>query len=141
MFSYINKIKLKNNRNRKEAGFTMIEIIISLLILVTGLLGLLALFPVGLQSAGKASNLSQAAILGMYQIDNIAQIYKYDFSNLYSNLEGASGTFDSRPNFTWSTAVQVLDADRLCQVTLSIYWTDRGVIQEEQFITYVSKYE
>ena len=126
---------------KRRTGFTMVEILVSLMILTVGLLSLLSLFPIGLRSAGKASNISQAAILGMYHIDYITQIYKYNFSDLYANMNGGSGTFVSNSNFTWRTAVQILDAERLYQVTVSVYWNDRGRQQEEQFISYVSKYQ
>ena len=157
MIRTINKMKSNNKGSSKttgftplkdigikpprKSGFTMVEILVSLMILTVGLLSLLSLFPVGLRSAGKASNISQAAILGMYHIDYITQIYKYNFSDLYDNMDGGSGTFVSNSNFTWRTAVQILDAERLYQVTVSVYWNDRGRQQEEQFISYVSKYQ
>ncbi len=49
-------------RHRTQ-GFTLIEILLALSILVIGLVGILAIFPIGLNSSRSAVEQSQAAIL------------------------------------------------------------------------------
>jgi prepilin-type N-terminal cleavage/methylation domain-containing protein len=48
---------------RSQAGFTLIEILIALTVLVVGLVGILALFPVGLHSSRSAIEDSTSSIL------------------------------------------------------------------------------
>lgn len=44
-------------------GFTMIEILVALIVLVVGLVGVLALFPVGIDATGRAAQDTMGAIL------------------------------------------------------------------------------
>lgn len=48
---------------RKESGFTMIEIIIALIVLVVGLVGILALFPVAIDAANGAAQRTTSGII------------------------------------------------------------------------------
>ena len=46
-----------------KSAFTLIEVTIALLILAVGLVGILALFPVGFDASGRAANLTEATFL------------------------------------------------------------------------------
>jgi hypothetical protein len=50
-------------RRRREGGLTLIEIMLSLLVMVLGLLGILAVFPVGLQSSSESVEETYGAVL------------------------------------------------------------------------------
>jgi hypothetical protein len=50
-------------RRRREGGLTLIEIMLSLLVMVLGLLGILAVFPVGLQSSSESVEETYGALL------------------------------------------------------------------------------
>lgn len=57
-----------------KRSFTLIEITISLLILAIGLLGLLALFPVGFDASKRAGDITSAGILAQYYIEDSKRI-------------------------------------------------------------------
>jgi Tfp pilus assembly protein PilV len=68
-------------RRRREGGVTLIEIMLSLLVMVLGLLGILAVFPVGLQSSSESVEETYAAILSesvSHAFKNAVQFGKYD---------------------------------------------------------------
>ncbi len=51
-------------RPRPAAGFTLVEILLALLILAVGLLGVLVLFPLGIDAARVSAETTRAAIIG-----------------------------------------------------------------------------
>ncbi len=51
-------------RPRSAAGFTLVEILLALLILAVGLLGVLVLFPLGIDAARVSAETTRAAIIG-----------------------------------------------------------------------------
>ncbi|GAF87606.1 unnamed protein product, partial [marine sediment metagenome] len=54
-----------------KSGFTLIEITVALLILAVGLVGILTLFPVGFDAAGRAANITKATFLAQKLIEDL----------------------------------------------------------------------
>ena len=57
-------------------GFTLIEIVISLGILLIGILAVLALFPVGFDSAGRSADLTKATIYAQNKMEESQKLLK-----------------------------------------------------------------
>lgn len=122
-------------RHRRHNGFTLIEIVISLAILAVGLVALLALFVLSFDTASRAANLTDAAIVAKRRMEEIKR-------DGFPAADG-SGTFISNPNFTWQ-----VDADPDApatgyysqKVTLTVSWTQRGRTFNENFVYYLAKY-
>ncbi|XSG85096.1 MAG: type IV pilus modification protein PilV [Methylohalobius sp. ZOD2] len=74
---------------RREAGFTLIEILIAVLVLAIGLLGLAGLQTTGLHSNHSANLRTQATLLAYDMIDRIR-----------ANHDGYEGTFYNNPTPT-----------------------------------------
>ena len=141
-----------------KAGFTLVEIMIALVILVVGLLGVLALFPVGMTASKRAGDISQAGILAQAQMDEIkeARDFYIEDPGAYPN-EYPSGyptpppgqPFAGHPNFSWRAVVVSLGAiNNLYRVDLAVYRKDPsgelGVTTKyssEDFITYIADYD
>ena len=132
---YTKPIKMNKNKRLFNQGFTLIEIITALVVFLVGFLGILALFPLGLDSAGRSAGSSQAAIIGIYLLDEISQMYQSDFNNTAKTFS----SYDSDFSYKINVAEQI--TDYLKEITLSVYWNDKGVQQEERFVTYVAEYE
>jgi general secretion pathway protein I len=112
-----------------KKGFTLLEIVIALAIFAIGLVGLLSLFPVGFQSAKKASDLTQATI---YAQEKMEELKQSDFDS----ISDSSGTFsDSR--FSWDLATSSVSTG-LKKLELTVSWTERGKNYNEEFVTYVA---
>jgi len=60
---------MKEKRNNK--GVTLVEVVASLGIIAVGLVGLLALFPVGIEASARAGDRTTAALLGEYVIEQV----------------------------------------------------------------------
>jgi len=56
---------------RKNRGLTLIEVVTALGVIAVGLVGLLAIFPVGMQASARAADRTAAALLGEYVIEQI----------------------------------------------------------------------
>ena len=57
-----------------KSAFTLIEITIALLVLTVGLLGILALFPVGLDASGMAAMTTKATFLAQEDIEEAKRL-------------------------------------------------------------------
>lgn len=136
-------------------GFTLLEIIIALAILTIGLVGVLALFPAGLRASKRAGDFTSATLAAQQVMETIKRAgyniytvgwYKpgpgdpppgYTYSEGIDNGQG----IDLPEGFSWAASVaNVSGISNLRQVTLSIYWLDRGSYRREDFTTYLANY-
>jgi type IV pilus assembly protein PilV len=144
-----------------KSGFTLIEIIIALLILGVGLVGLLALFPVGFDAAGKASNIITATFLAQEQMEELKRD-GYGGSTLTTALStttpNPNGTFDS-PYEYYQYEIDAIAgisdggggrrlAGSICEVIVDVYWPAEGHSpgnrtgqRNVELKTYIANYE
>lgn len=120
-------------RSLSKKGFTLIEIVISMAILVIGLVGILSLFPVGFDSARRSINLTQASL---YAQEKLAEIKKDGFPD----LAPTNGAFVD-PNYEWEQVVSNETPEGyLRKVVLTIKWNYKNKKHQEIFTTYVAKH-
>jgi prepilin-type N-terminal cleavage/methylation domain-containing protein len=62
---------MRIRRAKRQEGFTLIEVIASLAIIGLGLVGILSLFPVGIDASKRAGDLTNATILGQSVLSQI----------------------------------------------------------------------
>jgi len=67
-------------KQEAERGFTLIEITIALLVLAIGLVGILSLFPVGFDAAGRSMHTTTATMLAQRLIED-CKVQGYDEVN------------------------------------------------------------
>lgn len=140
-------------------GFTLIEITIALLILAVGLVGILALFPVGFDAAGRASNVTVAT----FKAQEIIEELKRDGYNSAMGRDDEIGwcTEDPLERLTkydyFEYEIQVDDsmfgslAGSICEVTVTVWWPAPGLAdglpgnradqRNVELNTYIAKYE
>jgi type II secretory pathway pseudopilin PulG len=140
---------MRIHHNKK--GFSLLEVIFALAILIVGIVGVLAFFPVGLKASKRSGDFTVAAFLAQQQMDSIKiagwSVYGtnngwYNYRGYRVNYSDGESPFPINPNFSWVAHVEDLSPTvaNLKQVTLSIYWLDGGSQQSEDFVTYLAKY-
>ena len=123
-----------------KRSFTLIEIVISLVILTTGLLGMLALFPVGLDATKRAGVNTNATLLAQSTIEDLK---RQDYSDNLDTDDTFSPPFDY---YDYEVDETVLLGFK--EVKVQIWWPaadgsqgNRGNQKSVELITYIAKYE
>ena len=83
-------ITTNNNKSLRLSGFTLIEIVVAMGLVVIGMMSIFALFPVGMNSAKKATDQAVLATLVEQKFSDI--MYNRDASLNY-NVTADSGSF------------------------------------------------
>lgn len=135
--------------NSWNKGFTLLEILIALAILVVGVAAVVNMFPVGLHASKRAVNFTSVTILAQQKMAELMYVGYDNVNRLHGNLgtiptNMGTGTKESFPSpdeeYEWHIDLADADITNLAKATLWIYWTDRGVGREQGFVTYVAKY-
>ncbi len=144
---------------RGKAGLTIVEVLMSAVIIMVAVLGIVGLFPTALQNVHYGGHMSQASSLAQEMIELI-RTQPFPTVSSYDGLDTRIGDPGGLPLFTqwmsdiapanpsgalpqgWGT-IQVQDnalglAD-LKQVTVTIGWQERGG-QTITLVTYVAQY-
>lgn len=121
--------------SKKRAGLTLVEVILALMIIGTGLVALVAAVSRCLAVPRLAQNFDTAReLLGQLEAEEPLQAEK--------DIEDAAGrgTFDSpHANFSWERTVEQEGEDEddgLWRVTTTISWTENNRTRNEQVVTF-----
>lgn len=107
----------------KNKGFTLLEVIISMVVVVVGLVLISQAFSVSLHAVGVSD---KATLVKMLAEQQIAQLEMQSFSNLQST----NGNFSpDHSEITWQEDVANTSLSNLKQVTLTISWTENNATQ------------
>jgi len=121
---------IKNNK--KISGFTLMELMIAIAILIIALTGLLAIFARLLSLNENARKLTLATVACQ---DKMEQIRKSDFSTLYAAYNGTNFDPSGFPAGEAKGAVSIDNTDpKLLKVYVSVSWRERSnrVIGEDK---------
>jgi type IV pilus assembly protein PilV len=118
------------NDHKKQYGFTMIEVLITVMVLSIGLLGLAALQTVGMRNTSHAYYRSQATVLGNAFIERMRANSTGVDNGDYRNVNSAAVICNAPPNpycaRNGGTAAQACDVDQLA--TFDIYTVSCGLV-------------
>jgi uncharacterized protein (TIGR02598 family) len=135
---------MKNN-----TAFTLIEITVSLMILAIGLVGILALFPVGFDASGRAASITEATFLAQELIEDAKRV-GYTVTTTTSGIFPAPYSNYEYDTFVYDEAALGVAADLgLHEVVVRVYWpsngaSPNGTAQGQKLVelsTYLAKYE
>jgi prepilin-type N-terminal cleavage/methylation domain-containing protein len=122
--------------HRNKKGFTLLEIILALAILVIGVVGVLVIFPVGLRASKRGGDFTMATILAQRQMETIRRVGHA----IYGTAHHPERTFPAPDDkFSFSVVGTATAIANLSRVTVEIYWIDRGAVRSERFITYLAR--
>ncbi len=134
---------------KTNSGFSLLEILIAMAILIIGVAAVVNLFPVGLNASKRAADFSMVGMLAQAKLaelmylgyDNLDQIEDIDFPITDPDDSGADKAFPSPDDgYSWQVRVESVGISNLALATLQIYWLDRGVERYATFITYIADY-
>ncbi len=139
-------------KKNKKSGFTLMEILIAVAILAIGVVGVVNMFPVGLQAARRTANFSDVAALAQQQMELYRAEYSYgELTGLFQLSDPAAPDyypeFDEEAfptpyeDYSWSMVFERDVNLALIEMTLRIYWLDRGRELFETFVTFIADYE
>lgn len=130
------RFQVAGSKSRKRAGLTLIEVILALMIIGTGLVALVAAVSRCLSIPRLAMNFDTAReLLGQLEAEEPLQGEE--------DIEDAagSGTFDApHSNFSWQRTVEQEgedEEDGLWRVTTTIRWTENNRARSEEVVTLV----
>lgn len=135
------RAKIAHARRAPQAGFTLLEIIVSLTILAVGIIAVLQLFPLAQTQARRATEKTTVASLARTELGRVRaggvgnNLSDWAVENALKQLneqERAYALYDS-----WRSSVQRVSGDvDLYRVTFSVRLFDGS---EEKFVTYVTE--
>jgi prepilin-type N-terminal cleavage/methylation domain-containing protein len=105
-------------RRGGESGFTLIEIMIAMFILVTALLGIISTTVVVIKSNSFSKTMTTATTLARDRMEILK-------NTGYNNLAGGSDTLDSTYTRTW-TVINNSPSTNMKSITVSVVWTWQG---------------
>ena len=114
---------------KHKKGFTLIEITMALMIMAIGLMGLLALFPVGFDASKRAGEVTMSTLLAQEVIEEQKRL---GFSTYLGLVAISDGQFSdpAYSNFEYAVTLNVVNGMTLAELTevvVNVYWPgDQG---------------
>lgn len=117
---------------RSRRGLTMIEVVVAIALLGTGIAACVACIGSATQAAGRAEEFTAVQLLAR---EKLAEL------ELQGGQEGeASGDFgEERPGFGWQTLIMPAEVPGLEWVRLRVLWGDPEHPRTVEYVTYLRK--
>jgi type II secretory pathway pseudopilin PulG len=132
MSSALQKKSITRSRRSRRAGFTMIEVLVSLGLLIIILPAVMRGLSVSVWSASKAQHLAEAASLSQSMMNEL--VTSADPSSF-----GNSGDFgDAYPGYTWTMQNNYRSELLLTEYTLTVHWKEKGADQTFNVSTFLA---
>ncbi len=112
------KFSLKSN------GFTLIEILISIVILSVSLLALAALMATTTQNTSSGGHITEAATYAQDQLEQLRETSWASIANNWVDPSGAA-TRTGPSGITYTRTLNVVTSGSLKTITITVTWNDR----------------
>lgn len=101
-------------------GFTLVEVLITMVMVVVGMVLLSQAFSAGLRAVSVSDRATQAQFLAEQKIADLEILS-------FGNLQSDSGDFgDDYPEYSWQTEISNTDIENLKQIILTVSWTQEN---------------
>jgi type IV pilus assembly protein PilV len=114
-------IKICKNTNKKHSGFTLIEVMIALVILATGLLALMTMQIVSIRANAFSSEMTYASMLAQGRLEQIRNM-SYDSIAAGNDTVPASDATKGTKYDVQTTVADDTPATDMKTVTLTVNW-------------------
>jgi type IV pilus modification protein PilV len=112
------KNKVKSTTSSTEAGFTLIEVMVSLVIFAFGILAVLGMQVTAIRGGHQSQNLSEAASAGANMIETL-------ISQDYATLADGNDTVDGKYTLTWDVNENTSgELTGTKSIDLTVRWTE-----------------
>jgi general secretion pathway protein I len=105
----------------RQAGFTLLEVMVALAIIAFGVVGLLGLHARNIQIIARDQNLTRATLLAR---EIISQIQFQVSTNGLQDLGDSQGTFEGYPGYRWERQVMPTGLDEMREVVIRVIWDE-----------------
>lgn len=120
-----------------KSGFTLLEILIALIIITSGVVVIVGLFNTGLISSLDAEKTTIAMNLAQRRMEEIGNL---DFANITDEAKaGVSGFAGFQREVEVSDPAGAPTTDDLKEITVTVYWTYKGDEVNVSLMTYISR--
>jgi type IV pilus assembly protein PilV len=127
-------MKLKNNK-----GMTLLEVLISMIVLSVGVLGLAPLVVLSIEANTVSRDAMAVSSLAKERIEffeDPANIPALPFGRYEQGLD----SLYNRYTYIWDNATDTTIADGLCHILVTISWQDKtGAQRSSQYLSVISK--
>jgi len=133
-------------RSKRLSGFTFIEIVAAIAILAVGILAVLTIFPVGIESSKKAAVRTKATLLGEMKMEELRATKTFgDLGNVaktnFPAAEDPEQSYQYKVDVSAATLKTDGSTDKLKKVVVSVFWpakeSDENKQQRMDFTTLV----
>lgn len=118
--------------SKRQRGFTLLEIVVSLAILAVALPPLLQAFSRGTRDEANSSQRTTAFYLLRFQMESLLM------AGYPEETGQQDGEFDEGSRYTWRSEVQETETEGLLLMTVSIIWDDGGTERVIATNTYIA---
>ncbi len=117
------------HRDNTATGFILLEVVVATTIMTIGLFALID----GLNRCVAAEQRVQNYAIAETLLTNKSYEFRVDRATDYLDQEGS---FDDYPGFSWQRKFDPTDADGLWQQTITVYWSERGMLFSDSVVEY-----
>jgi prepilin-type N-terminal cleavage/methylation domain-containing protein len=124
-------------RKSKEEGFTLVEVLVTIVVVAVALMALLSVFIYGFNLL---SRMKQTAIATQCAQEELENIRNLTFDEIIAL--GASFTNDSLTLLENSSGVRTIEDSvgvDIKKLTISVFWTYRGQNMRKDIVTYITR--
>lgn len=123
---------MKRALSKHRRGLSMIEVVVAIALLGTGIAACVACIGSATQAAGKAEEYTAVQLLAREKLTEL---------ELQGGQDGeASGDFgEERPGYGWQTTITPADVPGLERVRLRVLWGAPASPKSVEYVTYVRK--
>jgi prepilin-type N-terminal cleavage/methylation domain-containing protein len=134
---------MRKRKKKKEEGFTLIEVLVTMMILSGVLTALLSCFIYGLSIISRMKQTAIATQVIQEQLEDIRDKTYDEIVNLGTSFENAR--LDQLSNqsgceeASGGVAVESSEGDDIKKITVTVQWTYRGRAQREDLVTFITR--
>lgn len=112
-------------RRRGQEGFTLIEILIALLILITGIAGVLTLQMVSVRATNFSRHATEAAVLGEEKLEELRVVPVASITNGTETVD-EQGVVDASGDGFYTRTWTITDNGDSIDIVMVVSWLERG---------------